>query len=83
MSNIISLAGHLNDGRLCSPDQAATDFLARIETKEISPTKILCLAVNTSNGQYDVSFTQAGMSCSEMVALLEIAKQIFLKELGY
>ncbi len=83
MSNVVNLADRLNDGRMASPEQAAADFLARIEAKEIVPTKILCLALNTEDGQYHVSFSQAGMSCSEMIALLEVAKSIFLKEMGY
>ena len=41
--------------------------------------KLLVLHVDQSNGQFNTSFLQCGMSASEMIMLLEIAKQDIYK----
>lgn len=81
---VISLAGVTGDAGFQSPEQ-----LLREAIKEIGKSgafekgeKLLILALD-DNGQYDISFMQAGMKMSECVTLCEVAKTIFLREMEY
>ena len=85
MSNIIGLGAHTNDSTFVSPEMALNDALGDIGKRGAfeKGKKLLILALDDTDGCYSISFTQAGMKSSEMVALCEIAKTIFLEQLGY
>lgn len=48
-----------------------------------SMDKVLVIALDDKNGNYDVSFRQCGMSMSDILALLEVLKSVALKHMGY
>ena len=45
--------------------------------------KGLFIMLDAKNDNYVVGFRQAGMSMSECLALVEVVKTMFLKEMGY
>ena len=60
---------------------ALQSSIAHIESGAVTPTRILVLMLDDRDG-YSVSFEQAGMSCSEMIALAEIHKAKCLELMG-
>lgn len=46
-------------------------------------TKLLVLAIDDSDGNFQVSFIQAGMKMSECVSVCEVAKMVFLEQMNY
>jgi hypothetical protein len=72
--NVISMANTTENAKACAPVQMIKDAI-----KDISIGNVLML--DTNNGNYDVGFAQSGMTVSQYVAMLEIAKSIFM--LGY
>lgn len=85
MTNIIELGNFTDDAKFVSPEMALNDALGDIGKRGAfeKGKKILILALDDTSGSYSISFVQAGMKSSEMVALCEISKAIFLKQLGY
>lgn len=45
--------------------------------------RVLVLTLNTEDGGYRIGFYAANLKASEMVALLEAAKTMFLRDMGY
>jgi hypothetical protein len=45
--------------------------------------KAVILFVDDREGQFSVRFAQAGLKMSQCVTVCEIAKTVFLKEMGY
>lgn len=88
MSNdkILSMTKATGDGTLQSPKQALEDALESIGECGAfkGGKKILILALDEGTGdEYSISFIQAGMQMSQCVSLCEIAKAMFLDEMGY
>lgn len=46
---------------------------------ENQPDKTLVIMLNDDNGDYNIRFVNQGMNTPETISLLEIAKQIILK----
>ena len=74
-----------NSSMMSSPEQALQDALDYIGKKGAfkEGKKLLVLCLDESNGEYIISYVQAGMKMSECATLCEIAKSSFLKEMGY
>lgn len=46
--------------------------------------KVITISLESNgDGQYEVAYNQAGMRLSECIALLETAKALLLKQMGY
>ena len=45
--------------------------------------KVLVVALDDKNENYDVVFRQCGMSMSDILSLLDVFKSIVLKNMGY
>lgn len=45
--------------------------------------KVLILALDDTSEGYDVTWVQGGMKMSECLTLCEVAKTLFLSEMGY
>lgn len=82
MNNVISLADKTSDGTKWTPVDALRDMIKDIESGERHATKVLILRLDDTD-EYDVGFTQAGMSMSQCLALLEVAKQVVLEQMGH
>jgi len=81
--NTRSMAEHTRDASRWSPDQALEDAFEEIRSGRRQANKVLVLFLDDSDGRYDVGFTQAGLSMSQAIALMEVAKPLFLDEMGY
>lgn len=84
MSDVINISDHSGDGGMQSPvmclEAAVKDFDGGVLQDY---KKVLILALNDNDGEYSVKFMQAGMKMSQCMALSEVAKTIFLTEMGY
>jgi len=83
--NVIKLVEATGDAKMWTPEQ-----MLEYSLHEVQPgggredvNKAIVLFLTTTDGVYDVNYTQAGMSCSEMLALLDVAKAVLLKDMGY
>jgi len=83
--NVIKLAETTGDAKMWTPEQMLEYSLSEVRSGggREDVNKALVLFLTTTDGVYDVGCTQAGMSCSEMLALLEVAKAVLLKDMGY
>lgn len=48
-----------------------------------NPDKAIIIYLNTAEDQYSVGWSQAGLKMSECVSLLDIAKDMFKREMNY
>ncbi len=83
--SITSLGKFSNNGKLYSPEETLKDALSDVGVQGAlkDGKKCLVLALDESNGEYKINFYQAGMKMSECMALCEIAKSLFLEQMGY
>ena len=79
--NIITLAFEADNARMWSPNQAIEDALEAVKTENEEPfstaNKILIIALDDTNGDYNYGFRNAGMSASEAAGLCKIASDHF------
>ena len=83
---IVSLAEFHNNGKLDTPKRLLEDALKRVDQEDNiigRSKKLLILAIDEDEGDYDVGFMQAGMKMSECIALMRVAEQIFLEQMNY
>ncbi len=59
------------------------EVISNIESGRISPAKAVVLALNEADGDYDISWFNAGMKMSECIALCDIAQSRFRDEMNY
>lgn len=83
MSNVTYLSEKHNNALLDTPLHVLELVKERIETGQMSPTKLIVIGLDDSSGQYDIKWQQAGMTMSQLLALLEITKSIAINEMGY
>ena len=83
--HVVELADVANNGCMWSPQQALNSALQDVGHRGAFKCgkRLLVLALDDSDGDYNISFVQAGMSMSECLALCEVAKTVFLAEMGY
>lgn len=80
MPKIVNLAERNNDAKLYTPMQALQDAMQEIEAGKRTPTKLAVLYLDDRDMQYKINFRQAGMSMSEMVALLTLMQTKVIKD---
>lgn len=81
---VISLSGATGNAGFQSPEQALRDAISEIgQSGAFKDGKKLLILALDDEGQYDISFIQAGMRMSECITLCEVAKAIFLREMEY
>lgn len=66
-----------------SPAHVLETARRRIESGEIAPTRAFIILLDDRDGRYDINWNQAGLSMSQAIALLEVAKATCLEEMGY
>jgi len=79
MKKVIRLSDVKNDCRLISPADTLRDALHDIENGEKKPNKLMVLMLDDTNGKYDASFYCSNLKASEVIALFEIEKDIFVR----
>ena len=83
---VINLAQKLQDGTLQTPEMCLQECLDTDIGKRgafENAKKIIIIALDDTNDEYSVSWCQAGMKMSEMLALIEITKACFKRDMGY
>ena len=83
--NILSLSEHTNDATMRSVEDALQDAINCIgkEGSFVNGKKVLILALDDTDGEYKITFIQAGLKMSECLGLCEVSKAIFLEQMGY
>jgi hypothetical protein len=79
---IKSLALKKEDGLLWSPVQMLEEMIREVKTGERACTKCLVISLDDSEGRYTTGHMQSGMSCSQMIALVEVFKAGMLRGMG-
>jgi hypothetical protein len=80
----IELLGNLtNNSKMITPEMMLEDAKKDILNGDIKPNKAIFIYLDTEEDGYDIGWYNANMSCSEILALIEVAKTLFLKEMGY
>lgn len=74
-----------NDNSLLSPAECLEDAAQDVRTGERKCQKVLILTldVGDDDAAYNVGFYAANMKTSEKLALIEAAKSVFLRNMGY
>ena len=81
--NIVHINKNSCDGRKWTVEQMLGTALAEVKSGDRKTTKAVVIYLDDSEGGYAVGFTQAGLTMSQMLGLLDIAKAIVRSELGY
>lgn len=69
-----------------SPEQILNEALKLLESEGTSfyqCKKMIIIALDDNDGKYDINYKNAGMSCSECIAVVELLKVILKKQMGY
>lgn len=85
MTKVAKLTKHSNNGLHFMPEDTLKDALKCIGEKGAlkNGKKLIFIALDDTEGNYDTNWFQCGMKISECVALCEVAKSRFLEEMGY
>ena len=83
MNKVSYLSDKTRNGDHWTVQQMLQDALDTPPGPEGNFDKALFVKLDSNNGDYTVGFSQAGMSMSECLALIEVVKTIFLREMGY
>lgn len=78
---VVNLANVKGDATLWTPAQLFEDALNDDEYKKYN--KVISIFLKDTEDDYDIRFSQAGMSMSEILSVLEVAKTVVLSEMGY
>ncbi len=84
--NVINITNKINDATFHTPEMCVKECLKndigkRGAFKEGKKLFIVCLDDNDE--KYNISWNQAGMSMSEILALLDITRTFIKKEMGF
>ena len=79
------MARATNNAALASPKEVLEEALDCVgkEGPLKNGTKIVIMCLDDTSGDYDVGFLQAGMRMSECLALADVAKVVFMEEMGF
>lgn len=83
--NVVSLAEATGSAFFSSPEQILED--AKKDLAEggawYGREKAMVLSLDDSDGRFEVNYINAGLSCSQMLALAEVLKALALRDMGY
>lgn len=82
MGEVILMANKKDNANLWTPEQALEDALSEIKSGKHNPTRVLIITLDDSDNKFEPHFYQSGMKATECLALLEVGKIMFLKEMG-
>lgn len=82
---VVSMAKVSGSGMRQSPQGALEDALADLGKRGAfkDGNKILIIALDDNDGQFRISWIQAGMRMTDCISLCEVAKTSFLDAMGY
>ena len=74
---------HKQSSMSWTPEQLLEESLQKVKSGEKKADKMFVIFLNDKDENYNVSYSNSGMSCSECASLLDIAKSMIRKEMGY
>ena len=84
---VIDMSEKAGNGFMRTPESALKDALESLgkegEGAFEHGTKLLVLCLDDTEGQYSVTWVQAGLKMRECLSLCEVGKTLFLKEMNY
>lgn len=80
LASIVKLVEHNNDAKSYGPEDALEEALADLREGKRKANKILILFLHSGDQKYTINWQQAGMSASEMVALLTLMQHKIIRE---
>ena len=85
MGGVTEISEASSDATMMSPHSALISAINDIGKNGAlrEGNKCLVLALDDTDGGYSVSFTQAGMTMSQCIALCEVAKRLFVAQMGF
>ena len=82
-TKITHLSHRCSDGTKWTVEQMLEDALSDLREHRRAPTKAIVIFLDDESLKYDVGFSQAGLSLSQAISLIEVAKSSLLREIGY
>ncbi len=85
MTNVVNLGDKACNGMMNTPEdslKSAINDIGKCGALEHGK-KVMIIALDDSDGDYNTSFYQAGMKMPECLALCEVLKIRFLQEMRY
>lgn len=76
-------AKRTNDNTTVTPAECCEDAAADLRSGERKASKLLILTLDTEDGGYVPGWYAANLSASEMLALMEVARAVLLREMGF
>lgn len=86
MTKVTTLGAKAGDAKMYTPEQTLTEVLNERIGKDgafKNAKKLLVLALDDTDGDYAISWQQAGMRMSECALLCEISKDMFKHKMGF
>ena len=83
MNDVTHIGEKVEDNRLLSVEYVLERTLAEVREGKIDANRLLILYTKDTEGTYFPGYRAANISCSEILALLEIGKIMALEEMGY
>lgn len=83
MDKLISLARKTGIARFWTPTDMMNKEIVNLESGERNANKAIIVFLDDADGNYDIGFGNAGMENSEILAVLEVAKTMILKDMEY
>ena len=82
-NNVTHLSHRCSDGTRWTVEQMLEDALSEVKEHRRTPTKAMVIFLDEESSNYDVGFSQSGLSMSQAISLIEVAKQSLLREMGH
>lgn len=79
---VVSLGAETGNAAMITPEQLLKDCLQEYADGKLGGQKAILLCLDDSEG-YAQAWRNAGMSCSEIIALFEVVKMDLLNHMGY
>lgn len=76
-------AKRTNDNTTITPVECCEAAAADLRSGERTADKLLILTLDTEDGHYVPGWYAANLSASEMLALLDVARALLLREMGF
>lgn len=83
LNNVCHIGEKSNNAAHYTVEQMLEQALDEFQCNKIKGKKAIIVFLDDDNDRYDVKFRNAGLSCSQIIALAEVLKASALKHMGY
>lgn len=83
--NVVNIGFDALDAKQITPEMVLRESLKELgESRAFKQAdKLIVIALDDTDGEYTVSWNQANMSTSQILALLEVTKTVTLQQMGF